>query len=122
MNLLDDTPVVPGDIRPAFEHGNQARQILNDAEDDLREWTPELEDVGSSAHMIDNSLMPSSVSRSETIQGENDNGRVLASGAESEGAHLAHHNGETSRVTSGASVTTGAYPASESEAGTLERA
>jgi hypothetical protein len=120
LNLLDDTPVVPGDIRPAFEHANQARQVLNDAEDDLREWTPDLEDVGSSAHMIDNSLMPSSVSQSETIRGENENGRVLDGGADSEGAHLAQHNGEASRVTSGASVTTGAYPASET--GTLERA
>jgi hypothetical protein len=28
LNLLDDTPVVPGDARPAFEHADQARQIL----------------------------------------------------------------------------------------------
>jgi len=30
--------VVPGDGRPRYEHGSQARQILNDAEDDLRDW------------------------------------------------------------------------------------
>jgi hypothetical protein len=29
---------VPGDVRPAYAHASQARQILNDAEDDLREW------------------------------------------------------------------------------------
>lgn len=41
LKLLDDTPVVPGDVRPAYEGGAQARQILNDAEDDLRDWRPD---------------------------------------------------------------------------------
>ncbi|KAK3996433.1 Eisosome component PIL1/LSP1 [Cladorrhinum sp. PSN332] len=40
LQLLDDTPVVPGDVRPAYPHASQARQILNDAEDDLRDWRP----------------------------------------------------------------------------------
>lgn len=43
LSLLDTTPVVPGDMRPAYEHGAQARQILNDAEDDLRDWRPDTE-------------------------------------------------------------------------------
>ncbi|KAK4132327.1 hypothetical protein BT67DRAFT_406986 [Trichocladium antarcticum] len=38
LQLLDDDPVVPGDVRPPYPHASQARQILNDAEDDLREW------------------------------------------------------------------------------------
>jgi hypothetical protein len=38
LQLLDDTPVVPGDVRPPYAHASQARQVLNDAEDDLREW------------------------------------------------------------------------------------
>jgi hypothetical protein len=46
LKLLDDTPVVPGDVRPAYEGGAQARQILNDAEDDLRDWRPDVEDAG----------------------------------------------------------------------------
>lgn len=58
LNLLDDTPVVPGDIRPAFEHLHQARQILNDAEEDLREWTPRLDPVHSSAKNLGHNLMP----------------------------------------------------------------
>jgi len=41
LELLDDSPVVPGDTRTAYESGSQARQILNDAEDDLRDWRPE---------------------------------------------------------------------------------
>ncbi|KAJ2904711.1 sphingolipid long chain base-responsive protein LSP1 [Zalerion maritima] len=50
LNLLDDSPVVPGDARPAFSEAQQARQILNDAEDDLREWQPELEDVHTTSY------------------------------------------------------------------------
>ncbi|KAK3335744.1 Eisosome component PIL1/LSP1 [Cercophora scortea] len=38
LQLLDDTPVVPGDTRAGYPHASQARQILNDAEDDLRDW------------------------------------------------------------------------------------
>ncbi|KIH88367.1 sphingolipid long chain base-responsive protein [Sporothrix brasiliensis 5110] len=44
LKLLDDTPVVPGDSRAAYQYSGQARQILNDAEDDLREWQPEIND------------------------------------------------------------------------------
>lgn len=50
---------MPGDVRNSYEHTNQARQILNDAEDDLKDWQPELEDVPSTAHLNAN-LMPSS--------------------------------------------------------------
>jgi hypothetical protein len=50
LKLLDDTPVVPGDARPAYPHGQQARQILNDAEDDLRDWRPELDEFSHADH------------------------------------------------------------------------
>lgn len=59
LNLLDDTPVIPGDTRPQFEHGNQARQILNDAEEDLRDWRLEADDVPIS-DQLDSNLMPTS--------------------------------------------------------------
>lgn len=58
LNLLDDTPVVPGDTRPAFEHGHQARQVLNDAEEDLRDWAPNLEPIHSTATEMGSNLMP----------------------------------------------------------------
>lgn len=58
LNLVDDTPVVPGDTRPAFQHSHQARQILNDAEEDLREWTPNLEPISSNATDMGVNLMP----------------------------------------------------------------
>ncbi|KAL5346809.1 hypothetical protein ACLOAV_007952 [Pseudogymnoascus australis] len=59
LNLLDDTPVIPGDTRPQFEHGDQARQILNDAEEDLRDWRLEADDVPVS-NQLDSNLMPTS--------------------------------------------------------------
>lgn len=66
LNLLDDTPVVPGDTRPTFEHGAQARQVLNDAEEDLREWTPNLEPVHSAATEMGSNLMPTQAGTAAT--------------------------------------------------------
>lgn len=60
LNLLDDTPIVPGDARPAFDHADHARQILNDAEEDLRGWQPSLEPISTSAGELGPGLMPSS--------------------------------------------------------------
>lgn len=77
LNLLDDTPVVPGDTRPAFEHGSQARQILNDAEEDLREWTPNLEPVHSSATELGVNLMPAQASTAATSVSGQEEGEVL---------------------------------------------
>ncbi|CAJ2501217.1 Uu.00g040700.m01.CDS01 [Anthostomella pinea] len=44
LDLLDDTPVTPGDSRRAYEHGGTARQVLNDAEDDLKAWDKNRDD------------------------------------------------------------------------------
>ncbi|KAL1966893.1 hypothetical protein VTN77DRAFT_3637 [Rasamsonia byssochlamydoides] len=38
LRLLDDTPVVPGDQKQPYDKANEARQILDDAESDLRAW------------------------------------------------------------------------------------
>ncbi|OQE43659.1 hypothetical protein PENCOP_c003G08353 [Penicillium coprophilum] len=48
LNYIDDTPVVPGDARQAYDHELSARQILEDAESDLREWEPSVEPIGFS--------------------------------------------------------------------------
>ncbi|KAI0146659.1 Eisosome component PIL1-domain-containing protein [Pestalotiopsis sp. NC0098] len=40
LSLLDDTPMTPGDAQREYSNGGEARQILNDAEDDLRNWEP----------------------------------------------------------------------------------
>lgn len=95
---------MPGDIRPVFEHANQARQILNDAEDDLREWQPELEEVGSSSQGLGSNLVPAG-STAGGLEEDIANGREMG-GTVAEGSHLSQHNDTDSRVTSG-SVTTG---------------
>ncbi|KAI0173423.1 putative sphingolipid long chain base-responsive protein [Hypoxylon sp. FL1284] len=38
LDLLDDSAVTPGDAMRAYENGNAARQVLNDAEDDLKSY------------------------------------------------------------------------------------
>lgn len=104
MNLLDDSPVVPGDARQAWQNTNQARQILNDAEDDLRDWQPDLEEISSRAN-LDSGLMPNSSGHQYT--------GTEGSLAENDSVVTDHvtptnHNQDGSRVSSGASVTTGA--------------
>lgn len=102
LNLIDDTPVVPGDIRAPYEHTPQARQILNDAEDDLRDWQPELEDVRSNAQ-LENNLMPSSGSqRQPTIDGS-----VTDDTIQHDHSAGQHEEPDQSRISSGTSVTTG---------------
>ncbi|KAK4944107.1 hypothetical protein LTR10_016440 [Elasticomyces elasticus] len=58
LNLLDDTPVVPGDVRQPFEHAAEARTILADAEQDLQAWEPRLEPIHSNAAGLGSNLMP----------------------------------------------------------------
>ena len=123
LNLLDDTPIIPGDMRPVFEYGAQARQVLNDAEDDLREWQPELEDVTSARDQIDSSLMPIGATHSPTnaTSGASRQQEAFVGGAGNgagEGSHLAthEHEVEASRDASGASATAGpTYATSEAE-------
>lgn len=50
LTLLDDTPVTPGDAPREYTHGSAARQILNDAEDDLRNWELRLDDEPETFH------------------------------------------------------------------------
>lgn len=58
LNLLDDTPVVPGDVRQPFANANEARQILNDAESELQSWHPNVEPIHTNAGGMGANLMP----------------------------------------------------------------
>lgn len=49
LNFIDDSPVVPGDARQAYEHEFEARQVLEDAENDLRGWESTVEPITSAA-------------------------------------------------------------------------
>jgi len=40
LALLDDEPIVPGEAHRPFEGAEQLRQILSEAEDELRAWKP----------------------------------------------------------------------------------
>ena len=91
LNLLDDTPVVPGDTRAPFEHGQQARQILNDAEEDLREWTPHLEPISSSATDMGTNLMPTSVATPGTSVAGHDTGLMSEVGGSPAQSRITEH-------------------------------
>jgi len=67
LSLLDDTPVVPGDTRPTYDLEREGRQILADAEEDLRSWTLQLEEVPTSAH-LDANAMPSASAVAQQLE------------------------------------------------------
>ena len=58
LNLLDDTPIVPGDAHPVFDGVDASRQILNDAEDELRSWQPNIEPIHSTSGSLGVGAMP----------------------------------------------------------------
>ncbi|GKT55125.1 sphingolipid long chain base-responsive protein LSP1 [Colletotrichum tofieldiae] len=103
LQLLDDSPVVPGDMRPTYHHAQQARQILNDAEDDLRDWHPEQDDFAvdpsdsmsnskgkqSVVHDDDANIVASSVPGNKTVQ-ESDDASVVSNGTRQSEAVTAH--------------------------------
>jgi hypothetical protein len=67
--LVDDTPIVPGDAHPAFAEGEAARQVLNDAEDDLRHYQLEIEPIHSNAGNLSMGAMPGTAATSATTTG-----------------------------------------------------
>src|SRR5271163_1046750 len=40
LELLDDSPVVPGADRPAYDNERAAKEVLLDAEEELGKWEP----------------------------------------------------------------------------------
>ncbi|KAJ5908846.1 hypothetical protein N7495_001528 [Penicillium taxi] len=47
ISFIDDSPVVPGDSRQAYDHELDARQILEEAETDLRGWEPSISPIAT---------------------------------------------------------------------------
>ncbi|KAK6226985.1 sphingolipid long chain base-responsive protein LSP1 [Colletotrichum tabaci] len=103
LQLLDDSPVVPGDMRPAYHHAQQARQILNDAEDDLRDWRPEQDDyIVDTSDSVSNTkgkqnlvrdddadIVAGSVPGNRTVQ-DNDDVSVVSNGTRQSEAVATH--------------------------------
>jgi hypothetical protein len=57
INMLDDTPIVPGEDRVAFAGADSAKEVLNDAENGLRGWSLDVEPIESNAGKIGNNAM-----------------------------------------------------------------
>lgn len=58
INLLDDTPIVPGEERPVYANAETARQTLSDAEEGLREWQPRHSAIVSQSGQLGSNAMP----------------------------------------------------------------
>ncbi|QSZ33610.1 hypothetical protein DSL72_005178 [Monilinia vaccinii-corymbosi] len=101
LNLLDDTPIVPGNTRPAFEHAEQARQILNDAEDDLRDWQLDLEDVHSKIDLHSGAVRQEGAPHQ---QGQNFEGSVVGTERSYRHDGLQQSDVGESRISSGQQV------------------
>jgi hypothetical protein len=57
VNMLDDTPIVPGQDREPFTGAEGGKDILNDAETSLRGWSLEVEPIHSNAGKIGTNAM-----------------------------------------------------------------
>jgi hypothetical protein len=64
LNLLDDTPIVPGEERQTFAGAAQAQNILSEAETALRNWSPSLEPIQTSAGSLGSNAMPGNTGES----------------------------------------------------------
>lgn len=80
--LLDDSPIVPGQEREAFSRHEEVRDVINEAEAELRSWTPSWQhDIGQGASTIGESgLAEPGVIERATGEGH---------GHTSDGTHLA---------------------------------
>jgi hypothetical protein len=47
LDLIDDTPVTPGEARPAYDSYDNSKQIIVDCENSLSEWTLDTASVRS---------------------------------------------------------------------------
>ncbi|KAL1877248.1 hypothetical protein Plec18167_004937 [Paecilomyces lecythidis] len=105
LNLLDDTPVVPGDPRQPYERGPEARQVLEDADNELRAWERNIEPVERGGELAPN-LMPGSANQ----QGEQTDETIPGTPAplsEVDGAvdKMAHQREETGSTVDGSTTT-----------------
>jgi len=75
LNLLDDTPIVPGDAHPPFEHSEVAREVLNMAEDELRSYEAFHDPIHSSAGALGSNAMPT---RQESVLSHGSEGPTFA--------------------------------------------
>jgi len=73
LNLVDDTPIVPGDTHAPFAEVEAARQVLNDAESDLQAYRLDVEPITSNSGALGVGAMPGTVDpghSSRSVSGE----------------------------------------------------
>lgn len=96
LNLLDDTPIVPGDVHQPFGGFELARDILNDAEEQLRNWQSNVEPIHSTAGGLGLGAMPGAPAevaqepagyRDKTARSRSTSGERRLARAESLGSH-----------------------------------
>ncbi|KAE8372589.1 Eisosome component PIL1-domain-containing protein [Aspergillus bertholletiae] len=64
LGILDDSPVVPGEPRKDYDRGDEASQIIQDAERGLRSWESTTVPIPTSAgRMHDSTLLPAPAAR-----------------------------------------------------------
>lgn len=59
LDLLDDTPIMPGAERAGYEHERAAKAILLDAEEELVKWEPGQNVDHAPSSPLENNLLPS---------------------------------------------------------------
>ena len=62
LELLDDTPVIPGAERLGYDNERAAREVLLDAEEELVNWQPKYDEIPTSR--LESNLLPSHGNRS----------------------------------------------------------
>jgi hypothetical protein len=81
--------MTPGDARREYKYGAEARQVLNDAEDDLRNWELHLDD-----EHVANTTNTGAVGRGSTVHSSiatgapADEDEAFASAAEDKESHI----------------------------------
>jgi hypothetical protein len=118
LALLDDAPMTPGNVRPAYEEANQARQILNDAEDDLRDWQLDIEDIPFHSHGNQAVETPRRNQEGSIASASQYAGDESTVGDETVLSTQPSGNTSGNRISSGSSATTG--PVTQSYAPTRE--
>jgi len=77
LELLDDTPVVPGAERADYEHERAAKEILLDAEEELAKWEPGQNVDYAPSSPLENNLLPSvgnGTHAADNVTGEGEGG------------------------------------------------
>lgn len=77
--LLDDSPIVPGQERAAFARHEEVRDVINEAEAELRSWSPSWQhEVGSSTGVGESAPTEPAVIQQAVGEGHTNDGTHLA--------------------------------------------